>query len=107
MPVTPAAAQKELYPGLHRFNRTTENHMSCFKGYGATTAAVVLTILTIGTAVAQPASPPKPVANPQSKPGATIVINPTEDECRSGWNASLRWTKEQFDAFCSQLKTSK
>jgi hypothetical protein len=23
--------------------------------------------------------------DPQSKPGSTIVLNPTEVECRSGW----------------------
>jgi hypothetical protein len=68
------------------------------KTYAAIAAAFVL---TMGTAIAQPASPPKPETNPQSKSGATIVVHPTEDECRKGWNASLRWTKEQFEAFCS------
>jgi len=35
--------------------------------------------------------------NPQSKPGATIVINPTEEECHRGWNATMKWTQEQFE----------
>jgi hypothetical protein len=52
-----------------------------------------------------PTNPVPP--NPQAKPGATIVVNPTTDECRSGWNASLRWTKEQFDDFCNKLGASK
>ena len=56
-----------------------------------------------GTALAQVQSPP----NPQTKPGATIVINPTEEECKRGWNASMRWTEEQFEEFCAKLATSK
>jgi hypothetical protein len=50
---------------------------------------------------------PAPPTNPQSKPGATIVINPTAEECGRGWEAGMRWTKEQFDQFCSRLGASK
>ena len=46
-------------------------------------------------------------SNPQAKPGATMVINPTEDECRRGWNQTLKWTKDQFEQFCAQMKASK
>jgi hypothetical protein len=51
------------------------------------------------------ANPKSP--NPQAKPGATIVINPTEDACQKGWNSCLQWTKEQFDQFCTRLKAAK
>ena len=46
-------------------------------------------------------------ANLETKPGATMVINPTEDECRMGWNQTLKWTKEQFEQFCAKMKASK
>ena len=48
-----------------------------------------------------------PTQNPQAKPGATIVINPTEAECKAGWRPGLRWTQEQFAGFCAQLQSSK
>jgi hypothetical protein len=50
---------------------------------------------------------PAPQTNTQAKPGATMVINPTQEECRRGWNVTLRWTKEQFEQFCAQLRASK
>ena len=50
-----------------------------------------------------PNAPPSPL----SKPGADLVINPTTEECDKGWSAGLKWTKEQFEAFCTQMKTSK
>ena len=52
-----------------------------------------------------PTSPPS--GNPQAQPGATIVINPTVDECRKGWDRSSKWTKEQFERFCTALRASK
>ncbi len=51
--------------------------------------------------------PTNPAPNPQSQPGATIVINPTQDECHAGWNASMRWTQDQFREFCAKLGASK
>ena len=48
-----------------------------------------------------------PSQNPLTKPGATIVINPTEAECKAGWRPGLRWTQEQFAGFCAQLQSSK
>jgi hypothetical protein len=45
--------------------------------------------------------------NPQAQPGATIVINPTVEECRQGWNSNLKWTKEQFEHYCTIIKSSK
>ena len=50
---------------------------------------------------------PPQTSNVQSHPSATIVINPTVDECNAGWSPSLRWTAEQFDLFCGQLRSSK
>lgn len=52
-----------------------------------------------------PTNPIQP--NPLAQPGATIVINPTQDECARGWNASMRWTQEQFREFCTKLGASK
>jgi hypothetical protein len=57
----------------------------------------------MATAETAPSSQP----NPQTKPGGTIVVNPTQDECKRGWNAQMRWTKDQFEAFCARLGASK
>jgi hypothetical protein len=46
-----------------------------------------------------PSQPPLLIA----KRGDNLVINPTIDECRMGWHLGLKWTKKQFDNFCSQL----
>jgi hypothetical protein len=45
--------------------------------------------------------------NPQTKPGGTIVVNPTEAECKAGWRPELRWTQEQFTEHCAKLQASK
>lgn len=50
---------------------------------------------------------PAPQPNPLAKPGADLVINPTTEECEKGWRPGLKWTKQQFEEFCTQLKTSK
>lgn len=50
---------------------------------------------------------PTPAPNPLSKPGTDLVINPTTEECEKGWRPDLKWTREQFEAFCVQMKTSK
>jgi hypothetical protein len=50
---------------------------------------------------------PTPAPNPLSKPGTDLVINPTNEECQNGWRPGLKWTQEQFEAFCTQMKTSK
>jgi len=52
-----------------------------------------------------PTNPVPP--NPQAKSGATIVVNPTADECKRGWDPGMKWTKEQFDQFCRRLGASK
>ena len=53
------------------------------------------------------ADEPTPAPNPLSKPGTDLVINPTNEECEKGWRPGLKWTKEQFETFCTQMKTSK
>jgi hypothetical protein len=53
-----------------------------------------------------PTSPPPP-NQPLAKPGADAVINPTTEECRNGWDPTLRWTKEQFEEFCAKMKAAK
>jgi hypothetical protein len=50
---------------------------------------------------------PAPQSNPLAKPGSDLVVNPTEDECQKGWSPGLKWTQEQFEAFCKQMRTSK
>jgi len=80
-------------------------------------AATLLLVMTVSAnAQVQGQSPtPSPAPgptnpvppNPQAQPGATIVINPTNDECSKGWSPSMRWTQEQFREFCSKLGASK
>ena len=80
--------------------------MNPLRSRAALTVAVVLcATASLAQTTPGPTNPVPP--NPQAKPGATMVINPTEDECRSGWNQALKWTKEQFEQFCAQMKASK
>jgi hypothetical protein len=75
-----------------------------------TQIASVIVIATLSVPVicgAQTAPPAQPNTNPQTKPGGTIVVNPTEEQCKGGWSPGVRWTKEQFEAFCTQLRASK
>jgi hypothetical protein len=76
-----------------------------------TAAAVSLWLWLLAAAAAQNTPAPGPTnatpPNPRAQPGATIVINPTEQECRRGWDPSLKWTKEQFQGFCTRLGASK
>jgi hypothetical protein len=65
-----------------------------------------------GFALAQTSPTPGPTApppqpSPLSKPGSDMVINPTVEECRVGWNPELKWTREQFETFCVQMKAAK
>lgn len=76
-------------------------------------AMTLLLATTIAGAAQSPTPAPTPgptnpvQPNPQAQPGATIVINPTIDECQRGWNPGLRWTQEQFREFCTKLGASK
>lgn len=80
----------------------------------AVTIAAVLAVAAIPCARiadAQQTAPgptnPTPAPNPLAKPGTDLVINPTNEECQKGWRPGLKWTKEQFETFCTQMKTSK
>ena len=79
--------------------------------HGVAARSVIIAVVTLCASVSLAQTTPgqtDPAApNPQAKPGATMVINPTEDECQKGWNATLKWTKEQFDQFCTLLKAAK
>jgi hypothetical protein len=44
---------------------------------------------------------------PVPKPGESMIINPTREECKAGWRPGLRWTKQEFDNHCAQLEISK
>lgn len=72
-----------------------------------TMATATVTAQTQSPTPSPAPGPTNPAPNPQAQPGATIVINPTQQECQSGWNASLRWTQEQFREFCTMLGSSK
>ncbi len=52
-----------------------------------------------------PTVPPPPL--PVAKRGDNLRINPTIEECRAGWRVGLKWTRKQFDGFCSQLSITK
>jgi hypothetical protein len=82
--------------------------MSPFFGRAAVTSAGLM--LLGAASVAQTGPPPGPIKTPppvENPSGKSIVINPTEDECKRGWTASTRWTKEQFNDFCGKLRASK
>ena len=69
--------------------------------------------LILAANICQAQSPPSPGPTnpvpPQSEPNSktTIVINPTDEECRRGWDEKLRWTRAEFESFCTRLQTSK
>ena len=70
-------------------------------------AAAISLWATLSLAQTTPGQTDPTPPNPQAKPGATMVINPTDDECQKGWNSTLKWTKEQFEQFCTLLKAAK
>lgn len=74
--------------------------------------AFSLASMAVGAALAQtqpqpgPTRPP-PTSLPLTKPDADVLINPTPEECRSGWHPNLSWTKEQFKSRCEHMKAIK
>lgn len=71
-------------------------------------------VLALGAAAALAQTSPTPGPNrpeqsssPLSKPGTDMVINPTEEECRAAWNPRLKWTREQFENYCAQMRSAK
>ena len=79
----------------------------------AVTFATVLAVAAVpcariaGAQTAPTPGPTNPAPNPLSKPGTDLVINPTTEECEKGWRPGLKWTREQFETFCTQIRTSK
>jgi hypothetical protein len=73
--------------------------------------AVALCLAATGTSLAQTSPSPGPTVPPKSLPvpkgGESMVINPTVEECRAGWRKELKWSKAEFDKFCTQLEVSK
>jgi hypothetical protein len=72
------------------------------------TGAAVMAAAT--SALGQGAPKPGPTNPPPAqpvRPQTDIVINPTAEQCQAGWNASLAWTKEQFESFCAKLRAAK
>ena len=43
----------------------------------------------------------------QSTPGHDLAINPTTEECKKGWEAAVKLTKEQFEQLCAQMQAAK
>jgi hypothetical protein len=86
-----------------------------FRALAISSSAAVLLFASVSAGIGQstpspqpgPTNPTTPPNNPQAHPGATMVINPTVEECRLGWNSAMKWTKEQFDHFCTTLQASK
>jgi hypothetical protein len=69
-------------------------------------------VVFAGTAIyAQGPTPgptnPNPPPQAETKPGKDLVVNPTTEECKQGWSANMKWTKEQFEQFCAQMKAAK
>ena len=66
--------------------------------------ALATTLLSLATSCAMAQTT---TSEPQTKGQTNIVVNPTESECHSGWNSSLKWSKEQFDQMCSTINKAK
>lgn len=86
------------------------------RAFAIASSAALLWGASVGASFGQGAQSPQPGPtnptvpssnNPQAQPGATIVVNPTIEECRQGWNSSMKWTKQQFQHFCTTLQSSK
>jgi hypothetical protein len=75
----------------------------------AAAAAISMGIAGTGLAETSPKPgttvPPKTLPVPQG--GESMVINPTQAECKAGWRPGLRWTRQEFEKFCAQLHISK
>jgi len=60
----------------------------------ATVVGPVIWLLAFNSAPAQTIPPTSPTPSMPEKSEKTIVVNPTEDECKKGWSDNLKWTKE-------------
>lgn len=72
-----------------------------------TVVGPIVWLLSVPPVSAQTTPPTFPAPDKGDKSEKSIVVNPTDDECRKGWSADLKWTKEQFEVYCERLRTSK
>ena len=72
----------------------------------ATVFGPIVWLLTSSPAAAQ-TTPTIPPPEKFEKSEKTIVINPTDEQCKKGWSDDLKWSKDEFEAFCTRLRTSK
>jgi hypothetical protein len=75
--------------------------------------AVAASMVVVGGLVLAQTSPtpgptrPEPAPGPMAKTDQDIVVNSTLGQCRVGWNPTLRWTRDEFDAHCGKMKAAK
>jgi hypothetical protein len=74
-------------------------------------AIATLSVWAAGAVFAQTQPPPGPT---KPAPAASLLeqpsdlaISPTAEQCREGWNARMRWTRDQFESRCAQIVASK
>jgi len=60
-----------------------------------TTLAVLLTLASMGSALAQTTQAPPPPAGP------------TDLQCRDGYKAGMQWTQAEFTKACADLSATK
>jgi hypothetical protein len=95
--------------------RGQQKRSKMLRALAIASGAAVLLVASVSAGIGQstpspqpgPTNPTSPANNPQAQPGATMVINPTVEQCRQGWNSAMKWTKAQFDHFCTTLQASK
>jgi hypothetical protein len=75
--------------------------------------AVAASMVVVGGLVLAQTSPmpgptrPEPAHGPLARADVDIVVNPTLEQCRAGWNPTLRWTRDEFQAHCAKMQTAK
>ena len=81
---------------------------SLLRSVGAVAAVLCAATVLLGQGTPAPGpSNPNPQPSAETKPGKDLVVNPTSEECNRGWNANLKWTREQFEQFCATLRAAK
>jgi hypothetical protein len=75
--------------------------------------AVAASMVVVGGLVLAQTSPtpgptrPEPTPGPIARSDKNIVVNPTLEQCRVGWNPTLRWTRDEFQAHCAKMQTAR
>jgi hypothetical protein len=71
-------------------------------------AAVVMGGLVLAQTSPTPGpTRPEPAPGPIAQADRDIVVNPTLEQCRAGWNPTLRWTRDGFQAQCAKMHAAK